>query len=91
MTEGWPSVVSSTAAPAAAGQGRSGEREGRARVQPCRRPAGDEGLVVARDWRDFCQHVRLRRNGGVGEGFDDLEIHTTRTHQYGLELSLSCV
>jgi hypothetical protein len=32
---------------------------------------------------DFCHYetlqVRLRRNGGVGESFDDLEIHTTYT------------
>jgi hypothetical protein len=40
---------------------------------------------------DFCHYktrqIRLRRNGGVGEGFDDLEIHGSRSRQNRLKIS----
>jgi hypothetical protein len=39
-------------------------------------------------WDYKTRQIWLPRNGGVGEGFDDLEIHTTHTRQYRLELSL---
>jgi hypothetical protein len=57
-------------------------------------PATQPTFPAAPPW-DFCyyktRHIWLRRNGGVGEGFNDLEIHTTHTRQYGLELSLKHV
>jgi hypothetical protein len=40
---------------------------------------------------DFChyktRHVQLHRNGGVGEGFDDMEKHRTRSRRNRLKIS----
>jgi hypothetical protein len=44
-------------------------------------------LIVSRDER---WQIWLRRNGGVGEGFDDMEIQRTRSRRYRLTIIISC-